>query len=646
MRAVFLIIALALQQAPVFKTGVDYVSVDVVVTDGNDVPVPDLTKEDFEIVDRGRPQVVADFQYVSVPVESRTVDLKAPRPPEPDVATNLPSSSDSRLFVMVVDDLHILESEIVGLKKIMTDFIAALSPDDEVAVVFVGRSDLSQNFTKDVGRLLEAVDNARAALGFGLDALARGPARDPDDAMALKTALNYARSSAQVLKNVATSLAGSGHSRRAIFFVSSGSVLDPRMKTNEDKLVAIELLHDDLQAAYDAARLGDVPIYTLDPRGQVLADDAVRGGMSRVGSLDVRSRIRENIKRQQDNLAEIAINTGGRALLNQSDLARAVREIVRENGSYYLLGFYPNPLDRDGRFHEIEVTVKRPGLRVRSRYGYVAPPAAPASMDTRPALDAAMSAGVNVSGLSLQAMVSPLAPAAAGMRSAVTIEVSYPVPAGSRRISDDLRIRILALDSDGKVKASVEQNRAFTGMAPEGQASVKFLIDDALDLPSQALILRIGVASRALGRTGTVQLPVEVPKAEGRLAISGLALTSEDQPPIGAMSKELIADLVPFQPVLTRSFAIADTIRVFGRLFWESRDETATVTVTLAGARRELQAPPMTLTGAVASGNRRQAELDTTLRLAELAPGDYVLRVSAKIGNGQTALKEIPISVR
>ena len=64
-----------------------------------------------------------------------------------------------------------------------------------------------------------------------------------------------------------------------------------------------------------------------------------------------------------------------------------------------------------------------------------------------------------------------------------------------------------------------------------------FLIDDAMDLPSQALTLRIGVASRALGRTGTVQLPVEVPKAGGPPAISGLAVTSDDQPPIGVMGE-------------------------------------------------------------------------------------------------------------
>jgi VWFA-related protein len=640
-------LVLAVQQAPVFRTGVDYVTVDVVVTDRNDVPVADLTKDDFEIIDRGRPQAIADFQYVSVPVETRTVDVKAPRPPEPDVATNIPAAPDSRLFVMVIDDLHIIESEIIAVKKVMTDFIAALSPEDEVAMVFVGRSDLSQNFTRDAGRLLKAVDKVRDALGFGLDALARGPSPEPGAMGAPnKTALNYARSAAQVLRNVATSLSGSGHSRRAIVFVSSGSVLDPRMKTNEDKLLAIELLHDDLAAAYEAARRANVPIYTLDPRGQVLPEDAVRGGISRLPSFDARSRLIQNIKTQQDGLSEVAINTGGRAFLNQSDLTRAVREIVRENGSYYVLGFYPNPLDRDGKFHDIDVKVKRPGLRVRARQGYVAAAPGPVSVETKPALDQAMSAGVNVSGLSLRAIVAPVAASPKGMTSAVTIEVTYPVPEASRRISDDLRISVLALDVEGKVKATVEQNRGFTGTAPDGQAVVTFLIDDVIELPSEPLTIRVGVASRALGRTGTVQLPLDVPKpSDGRLQIGALVLTTDDPPPVGVMGGELIADVVPFQPRLTRVFAVTDTIRVFARLFWDSRDPTVAVTLTLAGRR---SSPPqtLTLTGAVVSGNRRQAELDTSMALTELAPGDYVLRVAAKLANGQVATREIPIGVK
>ncbi len=604
------------------------------------MPVTDLKKEDFEIVVRGASQTISEFEYVSVPVGTRTVDLKAPRPPEPDVGTNIPPTPSSRQFVMIVDDLHMLESHIIPIKKVMTDFIAALSPDDEVAIVFAGRSDLSQNFTRDLGRLLRTVDRVRDAMGFGQSVLITRDTKEVSQALAAARALAFS------LKNVASSLAGSSHPRRAIVLVSAGTPIDPDPDPRAiEEIAAARLIRDELDAAYAMARRSDVPIYALDPRGGVTAEEATRGGPP--NSFEARAEITRRVRIQQGRLAEIAVNTGGRAFTNSSDLTRAVREIVRENGSYYILGFTPNPPVRDGRFHDVDVKVKRPGVRVRSRYGYVAPaPAATAASEsTKPALDAALSAGVNVSGLSLQAIVSPLAPVANGMRSAVTIEVTYPVPEGTRRVNDDLRIRIMALDDEGKVKASVEQNRAFTGTAPDNQATVTFLIDDAMDLPSQPLTLRIGVASRVLGRTGTVQLPVEVPKAEGRLAISGLAVTSEDQPPIGVMSKELIAELVPFQPVLTRAFAVSDELRVFGRLFWESRDPSAEVTVEIGNARRSVTRS-LTVAGAAVSGSRHQGELDVRLPLAELAPGDYVLRVSAKISSGQTAVRELPIQIR
>jgi hypothetical protein len=136
-----------------------------------------------------------------------------------------------------------------------------------------------------------------------------------------------------VLKNVATSLAGSGHSRRAIVFVSGGTSIDPfPPPRNIGELFAARLLRDELDAAYETARRADVPIYTLDPRGQVVPETAVRGwGPS---TFEQRAEIQRRIGIQQDRLSEIAINTGGRAFTNQSDLTRAVREIVRDNGSY------------------------------------------------------------------------------------------------------------------------------------------------------------------------------------------------------------------------------------------------------------------------------------------------------------------------
>jgi hypothetical protein len=110
------------------------------------------------------------------------------------------------------------------------------------------------------------------------------------------------------------------------------------------------------------------------------------------------------------------------------------------------------------------------------------------------------------------------------------------------------------------------------------------------------------------------------------------------------MARDLIASLVPFQPRLERTFGASETLRVFARLFWESRDPSVGVTVTLAG-RNSPPAQTLTLESTVTTGNRRQAELDTMMPLADLAPGAYVLRVSAKLGNGQTAVREIPIEI-
>jgi len=72
-----LTVALSAQQAPVFRTGVQLVTIDVVVTDGNDQPVRDLTTDNFEVIDRGRAQMVTDFRFVDIPaVRSELAELR------------------------------------------------------------------------------------------------------------------------------------------------------------------------------------------------------------------------------------------------------------------------------------------------------------------------------------------------------------------------------------------------------------------------------------------------------------------------------------------------------------------------------------------------------------------------------------------
>jgi VWFA-related protein len=624
------------QQTPVFRAGAEYVAVDVVVTDGSDKPITDLKADEFEIFEGGRKQTITDFKFVSIPVAERDLAEIKSTTVLKDVATNVRLSVDSRLFVLLVDDLHTLESDIVAVKKVMSDFIRALSPADEVAVVFVGRSDLSVNFTNEPALALKGIDNTRAAFGFGIDAMGRSSNgkgfRDEKAMTAPGRAVAYA------VKNIAKALAGSTHQRRAIVYVSGGSPIDHQHPT-----LFSEIVMADLKDAFEAARRANVPIYSLDPRGLVQPADAVRGGIGFMTEAASTYGAMKAIEAQQNNLSVASINTGGRAFVNQSDLTGAINAIVLENGEFYLLGYYPAPSPRDGKYHKIEVKVTRPGAKVRAKDGYTS--SAATAQEPTPFFDPladAMTSGVDMRGLTLRAQVAPLLPVDKVMRSTVTIQVTYPTVASDVPF-DNVTVQVLALDADGKVKA--KRDRGYTFKAPQSQReAATFLINDTIDLPSQPLTLRIGVSSRALGRTGTVQLPVTVPKPSGsQLQMGAAVIGLEGVARESAFGDEFVRGLVPFQPTTTRTFGQRSTIRVFAPFFWKGKDEVVTVTLALKSkdftAQRE-----ETLTATDEKG-RRVAALDTLIPMARLS-GPVTLEIRGRLANGQTCEQTITFDVR
>lgn len=625
----------AAQQPPLFRAGTEYVAVDAVVTDGSDQPITDLKAEEFEIYEGGRKQTITDVKFVSIPVADRDLGAIKATSVVKDVATNVRVSVDSRLFVLLVDDLHTLESDIIAVKQVMSDFIRALSPADEVAVVFVGRSDLSINFTTDPARALKAIDNTREAFGFAIDAFGRSSNDSRGKNERAMTAPG--RAVAYAYKNIAKALAGSTHQRRAIVYVSGGSPID-HAQSNWTDLVA-----PDLKDAFEVARRANVPIYSLDPRGPVQPADAIRGGIGFMTATGSTYGGFKAIQAQQANLSVASINTGGRAFVNQSDLTGAINAIVRENGSFYVLGYYPEPPPRDGKYHKIEVKVTRPGAKVRARDGYTS--SAATSEDSTPLYDplaAAMTSGVDMRGLTLRAHVAPLLPVDKVMRSTVTVQVTYPTVASNLPF-DNVTLQVLALDAEGKVKA--KRDRGYTFKAPASQReAATFLINDTIDLPAQPLTMRIGVSSRALGRTGTVQLPVTVPKpSDSQLQMGAAVIGLEGVARESAFGDEFVRGIVPFQPTTTRLFGQPTTIRVFAPFFWKGKDEFVKVTLTLKSkdftAQREETLAPIEQKG------RRLAALDTLIPMAKLG-GPVALTIEGRLANGQTCTQAVAFEVR
>jgi VWFA-related protein len=670
MRRALVAIALsctALAAQSLFRTSVQYVTVDVVVTDKDDKPIENVGIDEFEIVESGKPQKIADFQFISIPAVSRDIAVNVAKQPDPDVAANTAPTPTSRLFVIVIDDLHLIEQDIVRIKRTLTDLVNSFSPDDEVAMVFVSHSNLGVNFTRNTSVIMARVDNIKEALGFGLDAAAQGPAREPTDPIAVgsgrlptaptsgksagldavpsyaKYRLAYARNAVQTLSMVAKSLAGSSHARRAVFFVTGGTTIDPFTSDFSDPLqLDFRTLQDDYVKIFDDAKRADVPIYVVDPRGNIDCADAVRGAPPT--GLPCQ-QIMANVRIQHNNMSAIAVNTGGRAIFNASDMTRMMKEIVQENGSYYLLGYYPEPFTADGKFHELKVHVKRPGTRVRARAGYEAPSATRASAPVSESVTSAITAGVNVSALALRAFAEPISSDGKTSTIAVTVELTYPAPVdGSKRLDDNIELRLVALDPDAKQKATSTRTHHFTAAAPE-TGSVTFLINDVLTVPAQPLTLRVAVGSQALGKAGTVQVPIDMPKESKGLTLGGIALGLDGPARQAVMMPNAFGGLIPFQPTTTRTFGTDDVLRLFGHVYWKDKSATPVIVMTVTGPKGEVKSSP-SLTPQSSAGDQQDAVIAAMLPLNGLAAGKYHLAVSATLPGGKPVTRDVLFEVK
>ncbi len=426
------------QQPPTFKVEVNYVEVDVLVTDKDGTFVPDLKKEDFQVFEDGKPQTISAFSLVNLPIERAARPLFASRPIEPDVVSNA-RPFDGRVYVMVIDDLHTNPLRTSRVKAAAKLFIEQrLGANDLMAIVHTsGRADASQEFTSNKRLLLAAADKAMGRKltsatvnrtndywqQYGTTQAGDQP-RDFDD---MERAFN-AEAALRTLKNVADWFANVHGRRKAILFLSEGIDYDiynvftgntptsAGSSLNNASGANASAILDAMRDLISSATRAGVSIYGVDPRGltslgdenievQAFPDDPTLG----IGHNSLLSELRLS----QDSLRVLSDETGGFAVVNRNDFATAYDRIVQDNSTYYVLAYYPPSDKRDGKYHKIEVKVNRPGLTVRARKGYAAPkgkpPAPPPSKpgDASPELREALNSPIPVSGLTLTSFAVP-----------------------------------------------------------------------------------------------------------------------------------------------------------------------------------------------------------------------------------------------
>ncbi|MGH9145527.1 MAG: hypothetical protein ACRD1Q_02370, partial [Vicinamibacterales bacterium] len=124
------------QPATTFRTEVNFVEVHAIVTDESGAFVRNLSSDDFEILEDGRPQKPSVFYLVDLPIEPPFTPADATEPIEPDVRVTT-RSFDGRIYVLLLDDLHTVTSRSLVVKDAAKRFVRQyLGVNDLAAVVY------------------------------------------------------------------------------------------------------------------------------------------------------------------------------------------------------------------------------------------------------------------------------------------------------------------------------------------------------------------------------------------------------------------------------------------------------------------------------------------------------------------------------
>lgn len=366
------------------KVNSDLVLTNVVVRDKKTGEVvKGLKPQDFTILENGKPQRIASFDFESVDqvatLNEATVSGKAVSATNifnKEAAPDAAALRNHRLIVMFFDLTSMQVEDLDRAVQAARDYVnKQMQAADLVALVSLGTSlSLDQDFTADKKLLLAEIGRYNGSEGQGFanggDGTTSGTADDassytPDDSeyndINTDRELYAIRSIAQSLERV--------DQRKSMLYFSGG--LTRNGIENEASL----------RAATNAAVRANLAIYSVDSRGlQSLSPvgDATTGslrGNAAYSGASMQSQLDSNFG-SQETLATLSSDTGGKAFFDSNDFAPAFQKIQEDTAAYYVIGFRSSNPARDGRFRKLTIKLNRQDIKdvkLEYRPGYYAP---------------------------------------------------------------------------------------------------------------------------------------------------------------------------------------------------------------------------------------------------------------------------------
>lgn len=439
-------------QGPTISVSTRLVQVGVIARDKNG-PVADLTKEDFVILDRGKPQQISVFS-----VES-TGSVQQPAQPLPqNTFSDLPqygAAIPRSVTIVLLDNLNTLygsaatiyedsprwmeDHALANAKAHLLEYLKNLGPQDRVALY--GLSDTLHvlcDFTSDRSQLLAIVQKYDARSRTSREVVEPGGTHLPDqpsggvpppiDADRMRLAENANASRAAItlaaLQAIADHVANIPGRKNLVW-------LSANLPFSAEAMAAI-------------LRPAQIAAYPVDGRGLLSRSSLTQENDTPMDDIGLPSEMNQAHSSADsgqptgiDAMQRLADLTGGRAFVNTNDLTGAIREAVADGTVLYSLGFYMDAHSADGKFHELKVQVRREGLTIRYPKGYLA------SKDIPPTKDQNWKTVVTAVQSPIESSVIPL--------QAKVDRVDQPMP-NSLRLLCSIDIRNLRLLQTGDLR--------------------------------------------------------------------------------------------------------------------------------------------------------------------------------------------------
>jgi VWFA-related protein len=328
------------------------VRLDVIATDARGRIVDNLTSADFDVREDGAVRSIDDARFIRTGKAAAADPLIAIESDADERAEA--TRPNTRLVAVFLDDYHVSAANSAVVRTALLRFVEEyLAPRDLLVVMRPLDSLFTIRLTRDRDRNRKAILDFSGRQGdymprnnYERNYIAGAPARiEQLRAQVTTSALNA----------LALHVGNLDSDARKTLIIVSESLPSADRRRGLEGLPTIDTV------ARSANRY-NVSVYVVDPREE-------------------RANIPATGPAEADALRSLAASTNGQSILNVSDLVEAMRPIASDASAYYLLRY--KTAWTDGKFHDVQVRVKKPGVSVRTRKGYWA---LPSDDDVRAAL--------------------------------------------------------------------------------------------------------------------------------------------------------------------------------------------------------------------------------------------------------------------